>query len=148
MHKIIKIILIVLSVVGTVLWVQLPSIDVPETEAIGSGSMNFMFIITFVLLAIAVLATLFFGLKNVFSSPDGLKKTLIGVGGLAVVGILSYVFASGTDIDIPAMEAKTGILTDEGTVKTIGTFLNMFFILTIIAVGAMIIPGFKKMFNK
>ncbi len=148
MHKIIKIILVVLSIVGTVLWVQLPSVDVPVGEAVESGSMNFMFIITFVLLAVAVAATVIFGLKNVFSTPDGLKKILIGVGGLAVVAILSYVFASGTDIDIPAMEAKTGILTDENTVKTIGTFLNMFFILTIIAVGAMVVPGVKRMFNK
>ena len=90
MHKIIKIILIVLSVVGTILWVQLPSTDVPEAEAISSGSMNFMFIITFILLAIAVVASLFFGLKNVFSSPEGLKRTLIGVGGLVVVAIISY----------------------------------------------------------
>lgn len=145
MHKIIKIILVALSVIGLVLWVMLAG----ESEvAVGNSSMNFMFIITFVLLAIAVIASLFFGLKNVFSTPEGLKRTLIGIGGLAVVAILSYVFASGTDIDIPAMQEKTGILTDEGTVKTIGTFLNMFFILTIIAVGAMILPGFKKMFNK
>ncbi|WP_255535164.1 hypothetical protein [Cellulophaga sp. E16_2] len=119
----------------------------PEVT-VGNGSMNFMFIITFILLAIAVLASLFFGLKNVFSTPEGLKRTAIGVGGLIVVGILSYVFASGTDVSIEAMERKTGILTDESTIKTIGTFLNMFFILTIIAVGSMILPGVKKMFNK
>tara|TARA_R110000796_G_scaffold37722_4_gene95419 strand:+ start:335255 stop:335629 length:375 start_codon:yes stop_codon:yes gene_type:complete len=120
-----------------------------ESEVtISNGSMNFMFIISFILFAIAVVASLFFGLRNVFSSPEGLKRTLIGVGGLVVVAILSYVFATGTDIDIPEMERKTGILTDESTVKTIGTFLNMFFILTIVAVGAMVIPGIKKMFNK
>jgi uncharacterized membrane protein len=145
MNKIIKIILIALSVIGLVLWVMLAR----ESEVtVGNGSMNFMFIITFVLLAIAVFASLFFGLKNVFSSPEGLKRTLIGVGGLIVVAILSYVFASGTDVSIEAMEKKTGILTDESTIKTIGTFLNMFFILTIIAVGSMVLPGVKKMFNK
>ncbi|ADV49329.1 hypothetical protein I2486_10215 [Cellulophaga sp. E16_2] len=145
MNKIIKIILIVLSVLGLVLWVMIAR--EPEVT-VGNGSMNFMFIITFILLAIAVLASLFFGLKNVFSTPEGLKRTAIGVGGLIVVGILSYVFASGTDVSIEAMERKTGILTDESTIKTIGTFLNMFFILTIIAVGSMILPGVKKMFNK
>ncbi|WP_158975521.1 hypothetical protein [Cellulophaga sp. L1A9] len=145
MNKIIKIILIALSVIGLVLWVML----VKESEVtVGNGSMNFMFIITFILLAIAVLASLFFGFKNVFSSPEGLKRTAIGVGGLIVVAILSYVFASGTDVNIEDMEQKTGILTDVSTIKTIGTFLNMFFILTIIAVGSMILPGVKKMFNK
>lgn len=145
MYKIFKILLIVLSVLGLILWVMLAR----ESEVtISNGSMNFMFIISFILFAIAVVASLFFGLRNVFSSPEGLKRTLIGVGGLVVVAILSYVFATGTDIDIPEMERKTGILTDESTVKTIGTFLNMFFILTIVAVGAMVIPGIKKMFNK
>lgn len=145
MHKIIKIILVALSVIGLILWVMLAK----ESEVTsGNGSMNFMFIITFILLAIAVLASLFFGLKNVFSTPEGLKRTLMGVGGLVVIAILSYVFASGTDINIADMERKTGILTDEGTVKMIGASLNMFFILTLVAVGAMILPGVKKMFNK
>lgn len=145
MHKIIKIILIALSVIGLILWVMIAR----ESEVtIGNGSMNFMFIITFILFLIAVVSSLFFGLKNVFSTPEGLKRTLIGVGGLLVVAILSYVLSSGTDVNIAEMEKKTGILTDEGTIKTIGTFLNMFFILTIIAVGAMVVPGIKKMLNK
>ncbi len=147
MNKIIKIILIVLSVLGTILWTQLPSVDMPRSEAIESGSMNFMFIITFVLLVIAVVASLFFGLKNVFSSPEGLKRTLIGVGGLVVVGIISYFAASGTDVNLDAMRAK-GLEADESTVRTIGTFLNIFFILTVIAVGAMVVPSIKKIFNK
>jgi len=145
MYKIFKIILIVLSVLGLILWVMLAR----ESEVtISNGSMNFMFIISFILLAIAVISSLIFGLSNVFSSPEGLKRTLIGVGGLVVVGILSYVLATGTDIDIPEMQRKTGILTDTGTVKMIGASLNMFFILTIVAIGAMVIPGIKRMFNK
>jgi flagellar biogenesis protein FliO len=147
MHKIIKIILIVLSIAGFILWTQMPSGDMMPSEAIGSSSMNFMFIITFVLLAFAVIVSLFFGLKNVFSSPEGLKRTLIGVGGLVVVAIISYFAASGTDVNLEAMRAK-GLEADESTVKNIGTFLNIFFILTIIAVGAMVVPGIKKMFNK
>jgi flagellar biogenesis protein FliO len=147
MNKIIKIVLIVFSVIGTILWTQLPSDDVAPSEAIASSSMNFMFIITFVLFLIAVVASLFFGLKNVFSSPEGLKRTLIGIGGLLVVAIISYFAASGTDVNLDAMRAK-GLEANESTVKTIGTFLNIFFILTIIAVGAMVVPAVKKMFNK
>ena len=45
------------------------------------------------------------------------------------------------------MRAK-GLEADESTVKNIGMFLNIFFILTVVAVGAMVIPGIKKMFNK
>lgn len=147
MNKIIKIILIVFSVLGTILWTQLPSVDMPRGEAIESGSMNLMFIITFILLAIAVLASLFFGLKNVFASPEGLKRTLIGVGGLLVVAIISYFLATGTDVDLDAMRAK-GLEAEESTVKYIGMFLNIFFILTAVAILAMVIPGIKRTFNK
>ena len=144
MHKIIKIILIALSVLGLILWVMLAK----EAEVtVGNGAMNFMFIITFILLAISVFASLFFGLKNVFATPEGLKRTLIGVGGLLLIAIISYVAASGTDVDLAAMNKK-GLEATEGTVKMIGASLNMFFILTIVAVLAMVVPGIKKMLNK
>jgi hypothetical protein len=144
MHKIIKIILIALSVIGLILWVMIAR----ESEVtIGNGSMNFMFIITFILFLIAVVSSLFFGLKNVFSTPEGLKRTLIGVGGLVLIAVISYVVASGTDVDLAAMNKK-GLEATEGTVKMIGASLNMFFILTIVAVLAMVVPGIKKMLNK
>ncbi len=144
MHKIIKIILIALSVIGVALWVMITK----ESEVtVGNGSMNFMFIITFIMLFIAVVSSLSFGLINVFSSPEGLKRTLIGVASLALVALISYFTATGTDVDLDAMRAK-GLEADESTVKNIGMFLNIFFILTFIAITAMVVPGLKKMFNK
>ncbi|SRR5690606_5760128 len=147
MHKIVKIILVVLGVIGAILWFQLPSADVPVTEAINNGSMNFMFIITYVLLGIAIAASLLFGLKNLLTSKGALKKTLFGVGGLLVVVVISYALATGTDVNLEEM-AKKGVPTTEGTVKSIGMGLNVFFILTIIAVGAMLWSGVKKMISK
>ena len=147
MHKIVKIILVVLGVIGAILWFQLPSADVPVTEAINNGSMNFMFIITYLLLGIAIAASVLFGLKNLFTSKGALKKTLFGLGGLLVVFVISYALATGTDVNLEEM-AKKGVPTTEGTVKNIGMGLNVFFILTIIAVGAMLWSGVKKMISK
>lgn len=98
MHKIIKIALIVVGLVSAVLWYLLPSSDMPAAEAAQSGSMNTMFMITYLLLGIAVVAALLFTLKNMFSNPKGLKKTLFVLGGLAVVVGISYVLSSGTDV--------------------------------------------------
>lgn len=147
MYKIVKIILAVLGLIGAILWFQLPSTDVPATEAIESGSMNFMFIITYLLLAIAVFASLIFSLINLFANPASLKKTLFVIVGFLVVVGISYALASGTDVNLDEMAAR-GIATTETTVKRIGMGLNMFFILTIIAVGAMIWGGLRKMTNK
>jgi len=142
MYKII--ILIVLSVLGLGLWVAL--VRAGEVT-ISNSPMNIMFIVTLALLAIAVLGTIFFGLVNVVSSPAALKKTLFGLGGLAVVAVVSYAFASGTDVDINEM-AKKGVETSQGTVKTIGTFFNIFSILTVVAIVAIIFPGIKNLFSK
>ena len=106
-----------------------------------------MFIITYVLLGIAIAASVLFGLKNLLTSKGALKKTLFGVGGLLVVVVISYALSTGTDVNLEEM-AKKGVPTTEGTVKNIGMGLNVFFILTIIAVGAMLWSGVKKMISK
>ncbi|MGY8913674.1 MAG: hypothetical protein ACKVJF_01140 [Flavobacteriales bacterium] len=147
MHKILKYLLVALGLIGAILWFQLPSADMPASEAVNSTPMNLMFIITYLLLGIAVVSSLIFGLKNLFSTPDNLKKALFAVGGLLLVVAISYVMATGTDVDLTEM-ANKGIPTTESTVRTIGMGLNVFFILTAVAVLLMIVPGIKKMFSK
>ncbi len=143
MQKIVKIALVVIGLLGAVLWFMLPERDMPPAEAAQSGAMNFMFIITYFLLAVAVIVSLVFTLKNLFANPQGLKKTLFVVGGLLLVVGISYVMSSGTDVSPEFMA-----MTTESTVKKIGMGLNVFFILTIIAVASLILPAIKNMFSK
>ncbi|WP_318343937.1 hypothetical protein [Flagellimonas baculiformis] len=145
MNKIIKIALIAIGLIAAVLWFSLPSGDDPN--AINSGAMNFMFIIMYVLLAIAVVASVFFGLTKLLSTPGSLKKALFAIGGLAIVVAVSYGLSSDNAPVVEEM-AKRGIETTEGTVKNIGMGLNVFFILTVVAVVLMVFPGLKKMFVK
>ena len=143
MHKIVKIVLLVIGLIGLVCWFMLPGTEVPASEAINNGAMNFMFILTYLLLAIAVIVSLLFTLKNLFSNPAGLKKTLYVVVGLAVVVGISYAISSGTDV---SDEYKA--MSDESTIKKIGMGLNVFFILTVVAVASMLWGGLKKMTSK
>ncbi|MEW2920236.1 MULTISPECIES: hypothetical protein [Flavobacteriaceae] len=145
MNKIIKIILIVIGLVAAVLWFSLPSADDPD--AINSGAMNFMFIIMYLLLAIAVVTALFFGLSKLFTTPGSIKKALFALGGLAIVVAISYGLSSNNMAVVETMSQR-GIETTEGTVKNIGMGLNVFFILTAVAVVLMIFPGLKRMFVK
>ncbi len=147
MHKIVKIILVVLGLIGAVLWFQLPNKNVPVGQAIDNGAMNFMFIITYILLGIAVIASLLYSIIGLFSKPQSLKRTLVVVVGFLIVVAVAYVLADGADGTVEAMATK-GINTTESTVKKIGMGLNVFFILTIIAVGAMLWGGVKKMTSK
>ena len=147
MNKIIKIVLVVLGALSAILWYQLPGRDVPASEAVESGAMNFMFIITYLLLGFAVVVSLVFTLKNLFANPNSLKKTLMVIGGFIVVVLISYVLASGTDVSIEEMAGR-GIDTSETTIRRIGTGLNMFFLLVLIALVAMALGAFKNMTNK
>ncbi|MBD0778340.1 hypothetical protein HPE56_11090 [Maribacter sp. ANRC-HE7] len=143
MHKFLKIFLLIVGIISAVLWYMLPEKDMPMAEAAQSGAMNTMFMITYLLLGIAVVASLVFTLKNLFANPAGLKKTLFVLGGFILVVLISYVLASGTDISDDYMA-----MSDESTVKKIGMGLNVFFILTIVAILAIILPGIKRMFSK
>lgn len=147
MHKIVKIVLVVLGVIGAVLWFQLPDRNVPASEAVQNGALNFMFIITYVLLGIAIIFSFVFAMMNLFSNPQNLKKTLFVVVGFLVVVGISYVLADGADGTAEEM-TRRGVATTEATVKKIGMGLNVFFILTIIAIGAMLWGGVKKITSR
>ncbi|MBR9853484.1 MAG: hypothetical protein GYB37_02750 [Algicola sp.] len=145
MNKIVKILLIVIGLLAAVLWFSLPSADDPG--AINSGSMNFMFIIMYILLAIAVVTSVVFGFAKLFSTKGSLKKALFAIGGLAIVVAISYGLSSDNMAVVEAMSDR-GVETTEGTVKNIGMGLNVFFILTLVAVILMVVPGLKRMFVK
>ncbi len=147
MNKIVKIVLAVVGVVAAIMWYQLPSRDVPVAEAVQSGSMNIMFFLMYALLAVAVLASLFFTLKNLFANPKSLKKTLLVIGAFFAVVLFSYLISSGSDVSVEEM-ANRGVATTESTIKNIGTGLNVFFLLVVIAVGSMAWGGLRKMTNK
>ena len=147
MNKIVKIVLAVVGVIAAIMWYQLPGRDVPAAEAIQSGPMNIMFTLLYALLAVAVAAALFFTLKSLFANPKSLKKTLLVVGAFLVVVLISYMLSSSTDVSIEEM-ANRGVATTEGTIKNIGTGLNVFFLLVIIAIASMAWGGLRKMTNK
>ena len=150
MNKIVKIALAVVGLIGAVLWFMLPSRAMSEADpamAAQNGAMNAMFWITYLLLAVAVIFSLGYALVNLFSNPASLKKTLFVVVGFLIAAGIAYVLADGTDVSIQEMAAK-GIETSESTIRRIGTGLNLFFILTAVAVGSMLYGGFKKMTSK
>ncbi|MBT8307272.1 MAG: hypothetical protein KJN85_10070 [Maribacter sp.] len=143
MHKILKIFLLVVGIVSAILWYMLPPKDMPAVEAAQSGAMNTMFMITYILLGIAVLASLVFTLMNLIANPKGLKKTLFVVVGFLLVVAIAYVMSSGTDVS-----ADYAAMSTESTVKRIGMGLNVFFILVVVAVASMVLPGIKNLFSK
>ena len=117
MNKIVKIVLIVIGLLSVVLWFSLPADDDPN--AINSASMQWMFIIMYFLLGVAIALTLFFAIGKLLTTPGSLKKTLISLGGLAVVVLVSYGLSTDNAPVVESM-SQMGLETTEGVVKNIG----------------------------
>ncbi|PTM04317.1 MAG: hypothetical protein DA439_06105 [Bacteroidetes bacterium] len=145
MHKIIKIVLIVLGVLSTILWYSLPASDMPPSQAIESLPMDLMFKIVFLLLLIATAASVFFGLKKTFTSEGGLKRVLKTLAFAGVLTLVGYLMAGGEEVVVEAVQTERGLTTTVGTVKTIGTLLNIFFGMVLIAIVLMVIPSLKRL---
>ena len=145
MHKIIKIVLIVLGVLSAILWYSLPASDMPPSQAIESLPMDLMFKIVFLLLLIATTASVFFGLKKTFTSEGGLKRVLKTLAFAGVLTLVGYLMAGGEEAVVEAVQTERGLTTTVGTVKTIGTLLNIFFGMVLIAIVLMVIPSLKRL---
>lgn len=142
MHRILKIVLIVIGVIAAIMsFFMMP--DPADPDAINSTGIGVMFTLTYILLVVAAAAALFFGFKKMFTSPGGLKKALFSLGGLAILAIIGYALAGGEQAVVDTMSGR-GIETSVGTVKTIGTLLNVFFGMVIVAVVLMLWPGVKR----
>ncbi|MFO7672283.1 MAG: hypothetical protein R6V74_01095 [Lutibacter sp.] len=87
----------------------------------------------FLLIATAVLAVIF-SLLNLTKHPEVLKRTLVGVGAMALLLVLAYVFAS----DEAVTDAMGKVLPDgeAGSVSQwVSTLINYSFILGAIGLG-------------
>lgn len=82
---------------------------------------------------------LVFVIKNLFSNPAGLKSTLIGIAAFAAVIVISYVLASGKETPL-----KDGEVLSEAASKWVETGIYAFYIMAIIAIGAMVFSGVKN----
>ena len=99
----------------------------------------FMYI-AYLILGVVLAFVLFFTLKNVFSNKDILKQFAINIGAFAILALFAY-FALADGVET---ELRDGEMLSANGSKLIDAGLYMFYILTIVAVGAMAFAGFKK----
>jgi Na+/proline symporter len=139
--KIIKLVALLLSVVGVILYLMIfLKGDQAIKDALFNGEevaiLDWALYVAYIIFALVLAFVLFSGLKG-FLSGD-VKKTILPVVVLLVIIAISYVLADGTE-----MPMKEGILSETGS-KWVGTGLYSFYILAILAIAVMIISGFKK----
>lgn len=142
LHKILKIVALVLGVAGLIFWGMLVAKGDEAVKATGEGVDPLMYI-GYITLAIVLLFVIIFVLKGIFAGD--LKKTLLSVGAFLLVVIISYVMSSGSVEGLPLIDGKP--ISESGS-KWVSTGLNTFYILAIAAIGAMVFSGVKKLTSK
>ncbi len=136
MHKILTIIVGILSVIGIIFALMIMS---------GNESMiDNMLYVTYVVLAIILTLVILFVLKGLFEGD--IKKTLLSVGAFLAILFIAYAMSSGTDLDLTPFRDK-GMDVTEATSKYVGAGLYAFYALAIIAVASMVYANIKKLIN-
>ena len=145
MHKILKIVALVLSLAGIVSLVRIiaKGDDVIKAASLDGDTaiVDPMAIIAYIILGLVLAAVIFFVIKNLFTSGGSLKNTLIGLGAFLAVLLIAYM-VSGGDLNT---YKYNGIAATEGASKLVGAGLVSFYILGAIAAGAMLLSGIKKL---
>ena len=93
----------------------------------------------YVLLAVAILSAIVFQIINGIKSPKELKGSLIGLGVLLVIFVISYV-VSGSEVS--SRQMSLGV--DETEMKLIGAGILMFYITLILSIVGLIYSEISK----
>jgi hypothetical protein len=132
LHKVLKIVALLLAVGGIISLLMV---------LLNGQGLDAQMYIAYVTLALVVLLVLIFVLKGL--AAGNLKRTLASVGIFLLIVVIAYVMADGVET-----EMRDGEILSESGSQWVGTGLNTFYILAIVAIGSMIYSGIKNQMMK
>lgn len=144
-QKIIKILAFVVGIVGIFFLIRIMMIgdEAIEMDPSNQGVVSGYITVALIVLAIATILTLVFMLLNLFTDPSKLKRALISVGLFGLAVFIAYIMSTGVEQNL-----GDGKILTAGESRWVETGIRTFYILTIVAVGAMLYSGVKKMLMK
>lgn len=145
-QKIVTYVAALLGVVGLIFQITILSKgdDVIEMAALSGdyGVVSSMVSLAMIVIVIAVILTLFFSVMNLASDPAKLKKAMISIGAFLAVVLVAFLFSSGNETPLKDGE----VLSATGS-RLVETGLRTFYFLVVIAAGAMIYSGVRRLKN-
>lgn len=138
LYRVLKIIALILGLLGAAALANLLFKGDDIVKATGEG-LNLFLNIGYVTFIVTIVLVLIFVLRDLFTS-DGIKSTLIGVGLLVLVGVVSYGIAGGE-----AITMSDGTALSESGSRWISAGLNAFYILGLGAIAVMLISEVKNL---
>jgi glucan phosphoethanolaminetransferase (alkaline phosphatase superfamily) len=152
LHKVLKYLALVLCLVAAGFFIYTLSVgdDPIQTDTVGdvqNMTIAPMMYIAYATMAIILAVVIFFVFVNLFSSAAALKKSLLSVGILVGIILISYfVFATGSDAG--DYQLSDGEVLTEGDSRMIGAAIWTFYIIAILAIGSILFAGANKLLKK
>jgi uncharacterized membrane protein len=145
-QKITKYVVLALGVIGLVLQVIILRKGDDAIEMAGLAgdfsSVSPMIGLALLILVVTVLITLVSSFANLASNAAKLKKAGISVAAFAAVVLLSFLLSEG--VETPMKDGE--VLSAAGS-RCVGAGLRTFYILAVVAIGAMLYSGVKRFFK-
>ena len=141
LHKILSIVALILAIIGIIFGLLVATGDTETLMQDGSMIDNMMRV-AYVIFAITLVLVLFYVIKGLFAG--NIKKTLLSLGIFLGIIIVSYLMASGTNLDLQPFIDK-GLNVTETTSKNVGAGLYTFYALAIFAIAVMALSAIKKL---
>jgi protein-S-isoprenylcysteine O-methyltransferase Ste14 len=96
-----------------------------------------------IILAITVLITVFFSVKNLASDKEKLKSSIMSIGAFLVILVLAFIFSSGEETPM-----QDGAVLSANGARLVETGIKTFYFLTIIAIASMCYGSVRKLIKK
>ena len=141
LHKILKIVVAVLSLAGTVFLAMIVSKGDDAIKAGDAGAVDNMSYVAYITLALILLFVVFFVIQNLVTHTSSLKSTLIGVGAFVAVLVIAYALTGG---DTTQYSYSEGVATDKQS-HMVGAGLVAFYVLGTVAILSMLLSSVKKL---
>lgn len=136
LHKVTKLAALVVAVLSLIFLAVILS----SSDADNSSMISPLIYLSYVILLACVAVVLVYVFKNLLSNKDNLKRTMITIGLLLGLLLISYIFADSSDV----YNVKKELLVSGSTSKLVSTGLNMTYFLGIISVGSLFFFMFKN----
>ena len=145
-QKIIKYVALALGVIGLILQVLIlrKGDDAIEMAGLAGNfsSVSPMINLAIIILIITVLITLVSSFAALASNPDKLKKAGISIAAFTAIVLLSFLLSEGVETPM-----KDGEVLSASSSRWVGAGLRTFYILAVVAIGAMLYSGVKRFFK-
>jgi hypothetical protein len=128
-------VLIALGAIFTILLISKGDEAVVENP----DSTNTLLAISYIAFFAGIAVTVFNAVSGLIKNPSSLKKSLMGVGFLAVIFLISFLISSGADF-----EQYQAFEVTEATSKWVSTGLNMFYITGVVAIVSVLWSSFGR----